>query len=61
MSADLEELILGCVLDAESPAVNSSAATLIEGSGLREIASIDEDGVDSPPREGGYAIFVLGT
>jgi replicative DNA helicase len=35
MSADLEELILGCVLDAESPAVNSSAATLIEGSGLR--------------------------
>ncbi len=33
---------------------------IVEGSGLREIASIDEHGEDSPPREGGYAIFVLG-
>lgn len=32
---------------------------IVEGSGLREIASIDEDGEDSPPREGGYAMFVL--
>lgn len=33
---------------------------IVDSSGLREIASIDEDGEDSPPREGGYAIFVLG-
>ena len=33
---------------------------IVAESGLREIASIDEEGEDSPPREGGYAIFVLG-
>jgi hypothetical protein len=33
---------------------------IVAGSGLRELASVTESGEDNPPREGGYAIFVLG-